>query len=204
MKRLSVIAVGLLVIGVAVFGCAQMSDQDARWVTLVDGTAGLDNWNRVGDANWRAEDGAIVADKGKGGFLVSKNSYKNFQIRAEFWADHTTNSGIFIRLSDPAKISSKNSYEVNIYDQRPEPAYGTGAIVDFAAVSPMPKAGGKWNTFEITAKGSQLIVVLNGNQTVNIQNGQFAQGPFALQYGSGPKEALGGPIKWRKVQIREL
>ena len=204
MKRLSVIAVGLLVIGVAVFGCAQMSDQDARWVTLVDGTAGLDNWNRVGDANWRAEDGAIVADKGKGGFLVSKNSYKNFQIRAEFWADHTTNSGIFIRLSDPAKINSKNSYEVNIYDQRPEPAYGTGAIVDFAAVSPMPKAGGKWNTFEITAKGSQLIVVLNGIQTVNIQNSQFAQGPFALQYGSGPKEALGGPIKWRKVQIREL
>jgi hypothetical protein len=204
MKRLSVIAVGLLVIGVAVFGCAQMSDQDARWVTLVDGSAGLDNWNRVGDANWRAEDGAIVADKGKGGFLVSKNSYKNFQIRAEFRADHTTNSGIFIRLSDPAKITSKNSYEANIYDQRPEPAYGTGAIVDFAAVSPMPKAGGKWNTFEITARGSQLIVVLNGIQTVNFQNSQFAQGPFALQYGSGPKEALGGPIKWRKVQIREL
>ena len=158
MKRLSVIAMGLLVIGIAVFGCAQMSGQDARWITLVDGTAGLDNWNRVGDANWRAEDGAIVADKGKGGYLVSKNSYKNFQIRAEFWADHTTNSGIFVRLSDPAKITSKNSYEVNIYDQRPEPAYGTGAIVDFAAVSPMPKAGGKWNTFEITAKGSQLIV----------------------------------------------
>jgi len=31
----------------------------------------LDNWNRIGDANWRAEDGAIVADKGKGGHLVS-------------------------------------------------------------------------------------------------------------------------------------
>jgi hypothetical protein len=204
MKRLSVITMGLLVIGSTIWGCAQMSGSDAGWTTLIDGTTGLNNWNRIGDANWRAEDGAIVADKGKGGYLVSKNSYKDFQIRAEFWADHTTNSGIFIRLSDPAKVTAKNSYEVNIYDQRPEPSYGTGAIVDFATVSPMPKAGGKWNTYEITAKGSQLIVVLNGVQTVNIQNSQFAQGPFALQFGNGPKDAPGGAIKWRKVQIREL
>ena len=181
-----------------------MSGSDVGWTTLIDGAKGLDNWNRLGDANWRAEDGAVVADKGKGGYLVSKNSYKDFQIRAEFWADHTTNSGIFIRLSDPAKVTAANSYEVNIYDQRPEPAYGTGAIVDIAAVSPMPKAGGKWNTYEITAKGAHLIVVLNGVQTVDVQNGQHPQGPFALQFGNGPKDAPGGAIKWRKVQVREL
>jgi len=206
MKRLSVIIAGLLVIGFSVFGCSSQpsSQADAGWITLIDGTAGLDNWNRTGDANWRAEDGAIVADKGKGGLLVSKNSYKDFQIRAEFWADHTTNSGIYIRSSDPNNVSTKNAYEVNIYDQRPEPDYGTGAIVNVAKVSPMPKAGGKWNTFDITAKGSQLIVVLNGVQTVNVQHSQFAQGPFALQYASGPKNAPGGPIKWRKVQIRPL
>ena len=204
MKHLSVITMGLLVIGLNFFGCAQMPGPDARWITLIDGTTGLDNWHRVGDANWRAQDGAIVADRGKGGYLVSKNSYKDFQIRAEFWADHTTNSGIFIRCTEPNKITATNAYEVNIYDQRPDPSYGTGAIVNFATVSPMPKAGGRWNTYEITAKGSQLIVVLNGVQTVNIQNSQLAQGPFALQYGSGPKDALGGAIKWRKVQIREL
>jgi hypothetical protein len=205
MKRLSVI-IGVLVIGFTVFGCSQqMSGQsDAGWVTLIDGPKGLENWNRVGDANWRVEDGAIVADRGKGGYLVSKNSYKDFQIRAEFWADHTTNSGIFIRLSDPNKISAKNSYEVNIYDQRPDPSFGTGGIVDFAKVSPMPKAGGKWNTFLITAKGRNLIVELNGVQTVNIQHSQFSEGPFALQYGSGPEGALGGAIKWRKVQIKPL
>jgi hypothetical protein len=202
MKRLSVITMGLLII--SVFGCSYMPWSDAGWTTLIDGTTGLDNWNRTGDANWRAEAGAIVADKGKGGLLVSKNSYKDFQIRAEFWADHTTNSGIYIRASDPNKINSKSAYEVNIYDQRPEPSYGTGAIVDFAQVSPMPKAGGKWNTFDITAKGSQLTVVLNGVQTVNIQNGQFPQGPIALQFANGPKDAPGGAIKWRKVQIRSL
>jgi len=206
MKRLSVVAMGLLVIGFTVFGCAQMSGADARWITLIDGSTGLDNWNRVGDANWRAEGGAIVADKGKGGFLVSKNSYKNFEIKAEFWAESNTNSGIFIRASDPNKIGAANSYEVNIWDTRPDPKYGTGGIVDFAAVPvPLPyKAGGRWNTFEITAKGPHLIVVFNGTVTANIQNDKFASGPFALQYGSGAKGTPGGPIKWRKVQIREL
>ena len=206
MNRLSVVTMGLLVIGLAVLGGAYVSlgQSDMGWTTLIDGATGLDNWNRVGDANWRAEDGAIVADKGKGGYLVSKNSYKDFQIRAEFWADHTTNSGIFIRITDPNKITATDAYEVNIYDQRPDPSYGTGAIVNYAKVSPMPKAGGKWNTYEITAKGSQLTVVLNGVQTVNVQDSKLAQGPFALQFGNLPNDAPGGVIKWRKVQIKPL
>ncbi len=135
---------------------------------------------------------------------MSKNSYKDFQIRAEFWADHTTNSGIFLRLSDATKVTAANSYEVNIYDQRPDPAYGTGAIVDVAKVVPMPKAGGKWNTYVITAKGNRLIVELNGVQTVDVQDSKFASGPIALQFGNGPKDAPGGVIKWRKVQISPM
>jgi Domain of Unknown Function (DUF1080) len=208
MNRLSIITIGVLIVGLTVFGCSQqMSGQrDAGWNTLLDGSnpKTLETWNRVGDANWRVEDGTVVADKGKGGHLVSKNSYKDFQIRAEFWADHNTNSGIFIRISDPKNIGAKTAYEVNIYDQRPDPEYGTGAIVNFAKVSPMPKAGGKWNTYEITAKGPQLTIVLNGIKTVDIQHGQFPEGPFSLQFGNLDKGAPGGPIKWRKVQIKPL
>ena len=66
MNRTSVVTMGLLVIGLTVLGGAYSSfgQSDAGWATLIDGATGLDNWNRVGDANWRAEDGAIVADKG--------------------------------------------------------------------------------------------------------------------------------------------
>jgi hypothetical protein len=208
MKRLHVITASLLVVAFTAFGCAQMSsmyDSATGWTSLVDGDKGLDNFNRIGDANWRAEGGAIVADKGKGGHLVSKKSYKDFQIRAEFYAEDTTNSGIFIRISDPNKVAAKTAYEVNIFDRRPGPEYATGAIVDFAKV-PVPiiyKAGGKWNTFLITAKGPNLTVEFNGVQTVNIQNSQFAQGPFSLQFGNRGKEP-GGAIKWRKVQVKEL
>lgn len=76
MIRRYVITMGLVTVGLTVLGFAYASygQSSGGWVTLIDGATGLDNWNRVGDANWRAEDGAIVADKGKGGFLVSKAS----------------------------------------------------------------------------------------------------------------------------------
>src|SRR6266704_62978 len=203
MTRLSAITTALALVGAATFSHGALAQTGTGWTQLFDGKS-LDGWSPTGEANWRVEDGAIVADKGKGGFLVSKNSYKDFQIRAEFWADHTTNSGIFIRCTDPDKITATNAYEVNIFDQRPDPSYGTGGIVNVAKVSPMPKAGGKWNTYEITAKGSQLTVVLNGVKTADVQDSQHAQGPFALQFGNGANDAPGGAIKWRKVQIKPL
>lgn len=205
MKRLSVIAMGLLIVAVTAFGCAS-HPYSSGWITLIDGDKGLENWNQIGEANWRAEGGAIAADKGKGGYLVSKNSYKDFAIYAEFWAATDTNSGIFIRASDPKSINASNSYEVNIWDIRPDPTYGTAAIVDIAAV-PVPilhKAGGGWNTYEITAKGTELVVKFNGLVTVRTNHSKHAGGPFALQYGAGVKGATGGPIKWRKVQIKPI
>jgi hypothetical protein len=172
-------------------------------VTLFDGKS-LDNWAPIGDADWRLEDGAIVADKGNG-FLVSKNSYGDFQLRAEFWVDPETNSGIFIRCTDPSRVTGASAYEVNIWDQRPEPIYGTGAIVNVGKVDPMPKAGGKWNVYEITAKGSTFTVVLNGQKTVDgAQDSKFANGHIALQHGLGVGNSDKGVVKFRKVEIRPL
>ena len=81
MKRLSVITMGLLVVGLGMFGCAQQVSRqtEAGWVTLIDGTRGLENWNRIGDANWRAEDGAIVADKGKGAISSRRTPTRTFK-----------------------------------------------------------------------------------------------------------------------------
>ncbi len=197
------LAIGVTLL--ALVGCASNSQQSS-WTPLVDGGKGMENFTAIGDANWRVEDGAIVADKAKvASYLISKASYKDFQIQAEFWAEPTTNSGIFVRLSNTKEVTAANSYEINIYDQRPDPLYGTGAIVDVAKVAqPMPTAGGKWNTFLITAKGKRLTVDFNGKQTVDVEDGKFASGPIALQFGNGPKDAPGGAIKWRKVAIRSL
>jgi hypothetical protein len=198
-SSISLLAVSMAAI--ALNGCNTLGGNNG-WTTLVDDKGGQANFNVLGDANWRMIDGALQADKGSG-FLVSKESYGDFEIRAEFWADENANSGIFIRMSDLKTVTAANSYEVNIYDKRPDPLYGTGAIVDIAKVSPMPKAAGKWNVFEITAKGNQLIVKLNGVQTVDVRDSKFARGPLALQYAPGVVKDS-GTIRFRKVLIRAL
>jgi Domain of Unknown Function (DUF1080) len=193
----------LMLLAAALAGCAnQPTVQTNTGATpLFDGKS-IDSWNRIGDANWRVTEGALVAGQGIG-FLVTKSSYGDFQLRAEFWADADVNSGIFIRATDPANITPANSYEINIYDKRPDPSYGTGAIVDVAKVAPMPKAVGQWNVFEITAKGTQLTVTMNGVQTVNVQDSKHARGPIALQYAKGAS-ANAGFVKFRKLDIKPL
>ena len=157
----------------------------------------LAEWIRTGDANWSLVDGLMQANKGNG-YLVSKKQYADFSLRAEIWVDEKANSGIFIRCQDQLRPSTKTGYEVNIYDERPDPDYGTGAIVNVAKVSPMPKAGGKWNTMEITAKGSQFTVIFNGVVTVGkAEDKSFASGYIGLQYGAGL-------VKFRKVEIKPI
>jgi hypothetical protein len=193
-------------IGIALFsaaallaGCTGMGG-GSDWTTLIDGEKGLENFNRFRSADWQARDGAIQATSGEKqpAYLVTKQSYKDFELRAEFWASDDANSGIFMRCQDVNNINDENCYEANIFDTRPDPIYATGAIVKVAKLTaPMQKAGGKWNTYEVTMKGTHLVVVLNGQKTVDIQDSKFASGPFALQWGRGT-------IKWRKVQVRAL
>ena len=167
------------------------------WRTIFDGR-GHSPWDVRGDANWSLKDGAVQADNGKPGFMVSKETFGDVAIRAEFWVSHDANSGIFVRCTNPMKIETATSYEMNIYDERPDPDYGTGAIVGVAKVSPMPKAGGRWNVMEITARGDQFSVAVNGALTVDkVRDGRFSHGRIALQYGQGL-------VKFRKVQVRAL
>ena len=186
----------------ALAGCAMLDGREgAGWVSLLQ-TGSLGNWNQVGDANWRLADGMIVADKGNG-FLVTRESYGDFEIRVEFYAESDTNSGIYFRCQNPQKLENPTCYEANVYDTRPKPEYGTGALMDLSKVNPMPKAGGRWNTYEVTAKGDHLVVILNGVKTAEARDAKFTRGVIGLQHGVGAKDDR-SPIKFRKVEIRPL
>ncbi|HYC45285.1 MAG TPA: DUF1080 domain-containing protein [Burkholderiales bacterium] len=194
----------LFIIPLVLFACARAPVSDG-WTTLIDGARGLENFDRVGDARWRAEGGAIVGDGGTWhSFLVSRRAYGDFQLRAEFRAQRNTNSGIHVRAQDPANVTPKNSYEVNIFDRAPAPEFGTGSIVGFAKVNSLHTAADRWSTYVITAKGATITAELNGVRTVELRDSTFARGYIALQWGVLPKDVPGGRIEWRKVRIREF
>jgi hypothetical protein len=203
MKRIACSVVVALAASLA--ACTGMSpastSSDAGWIVLLDGAKGFDeNWTRIGAANWRVVDGVAQADtgeKGKNSFLMTKQAYGDFVLRAQFWVSDDANSGIYMRCPDLNDITDRTCTEANIFDQRPDPTYGTGAITHLSAIKDMPKAGGKWNTFDITAQGPRIVVVMNGVKTAETDKAHALRGNIGLQWAQGV-------VKFRKVEIKPL
>jgi hypothetical protein len=198
MKGISAIAAGLLVVAFTLFGCASQPSGPG-WITLIDGENGLQNFTRLGEANWAAMNGAIQADRKnskEAGILLSNDSYTDFELYVEFWAsDENANSGVYIRVTNQKVVNSKAAYEVQIWDK--SPTLATASLLPVVKAAPTFKAAGKWNTFEITAKGPRMTVKMNGEQAVDVNDTLYPTGPIALQYNAGT-------IKFRKLMIKPL
>ena len=193
-------AAGLFAFVLAVAGCSMMPGSDAGWTKLIDGTKGLENWEPDRRANWRAEDGAVAADRGRAA-IWSRRTRTRISRSAPSSGPTNDEQRHLPSRADPNKIGADTAYEVNIYDQRPDPSYGTGAIVNVAKVDPMPRPAASGTPTRSPRKGSNLIVVLNGQKTVDVNDASRAR-PFALQ--SARRRTAGGAIKFRKVEIKPL
>jgi hypothetical protein len=195
MRRIALALAALAALAAGQSATTTVSAQ-AGWTTLFDGTTTA-NFNQLGDANWQLEDFAARATMG-GGYLVTRESYGDFDLTLEFWVSPDANSGVFIRASDPNEITAANSYEVNIFDSRPDQTYRTGGIVNVAAPAEVIMTGNQWNTMQIVARGDAISVILNGRLVVDaVRDSQFARGPIAFQYGAGE-------VRFRNIRIRPL
>jgi hypothetical protein len=164
-------------------------------VALFDGRS-LDGWQVEGDGKWSVLDQAIVASGSGDGFLASEKDYGDFHLRAEFWVDATTNSGIFIRCRDRSRIHPETCYELNIWDEHPQQEARTGAIVkQFMPPMARVETVGKWNTYEVTAKGAAIEVKVNGVTTAVLDNANPTAGFIALQHWAD------GTVKFRKLEL---
>src|SRR6266498_5246556 len=185
MTRFRAPVAGLL-LAIAFFAPPLMKAQDQGWRSLFDGKTLL-GWTTVGDVHWSVADGAFAANPSTQsqqplqGFLRTTETFGDFELRAEFWADRNANSGLFIRCGTPARSGSLGTcYEINISDDHA--VSPTGSIVGVHSTLPHRVSSmGKWSVFEVTAVGNHLVVKVNGETTVDARDDKFASGAIGLQ-----------------------
>ena len=167
----------------------------AGWTTLFNGK-NLDNWVVTGNANWKVVNGFIEADMPRG-FLLTRESYRDFELRAEIRATPESNGGVLFRITDAKDPGIENGYELNVNDTRKDQTGRTGSIVNVAKPLVKVDSASRWMTIEITARGAHMTAKLDGTLTAEADDTKYASGPVALQ-------AAGGLVRYRNVQIRAL
>lgn len=144
----------------------------------------LTGWEATGTNQWRVVNGILTSPK-SGANLVTKGTYTDFKLHAEFRYPRAGNSGLYLR----------GRYEVQIEDSKGmEPdSHHEGGVYGF--LPPNENAAGnpgEWQSYDITLVGRLVTVVLNGKTVISRQeipgitggalnSDEGAPGPLLLQ-----------------------
>ncbi len=173
----------------------------------------LAGWKTTG--NWLVEADGVIAlhpRPGEGGwqrygaYLTTERTYRDFILDLEFKIERRGNSGVFLRVADPAS-QVNTGFEVQILDThgKAKPnAHDCGGIIGAAAPARnMAKPAGQWNRYTITCVGSSLNVVLNGEQIIDLDLSKtgLKNRPAAGHIGFQDEAK---PVRYRNVRIKEL
>jgi hypothetical protein len=175
----------------------RLTPQEAAqgWILLWDGES-LFGWERHGEAEWKAESGALVADSAQGGWLGTTTAFADFELRCEFRTAADGNSGIFLRSAREG-APHLTGYELQIFDTQPA-GYNTGSLVGYVKASPAKIVPNRWNRYEVTVQGDRFLVVYNGQKILDARDAKHAVGVIGLQYNQGKK------IEFRNLKLRPL
>ena len=175
------------------------------------------NGENKSGVGYQVADGAIFCTVKDGGNLYTEKEYGDFSFRFEFKLTENANNGIGIR----APLEGDSAYvgmEIQVLDDsgsqyknlRPEQYHGS--IYDcFAAKRGHQKPVGEWNEEEITAKGRQITVKLNGVVIVDA-NLDDLKDEAKLKKHPGLKNAKGhigflghgARVEFRGMRVKEL
>ena len=202
----------------AAFGIC-VSAAEPGFVSIFDGRT-LDGWKLAGQKGrgYLAENGLLVCPADGGGNLFTIKEYANFTLRFEFRLFEGSNNGIGIRAPYEGDAAYQGM-EIQILDDgaaryqgRLRPAQYNGSVYDvIPAKQGFKKPTGQWNQEEITAKGRQITVVLNGTTILDadldsVRDPSVVAKHPGLARPSGHIGLLGHGtrVEFRNFRIREL
>jgi Domain of Unknown Function (DUF1080) len=141
--------------------------------TALFGGTDLTGWKATGKMDvWKADKGAIVVEKGGGGWLLTEKEYVDFELRFEYKLSARANSGVALRTpreGDPAYVGM----EIQLIDDEGWPGkladyQHTGSIYDVVpAAKTNNKPVGEWNAMRIVCTGSKVTIEVNGATVVD-------------------------------------
>ena len=173
----------------------------------------LTGWETNG--NWVVEKGNVITLMPRAGesgwkrcdhYLRTKKKYGDFVLDLEFKFNKRGNSGVFMRIGD-TKDHVESGFELQILDthgkKNPGHHDGGGVIRTKGPSKNMMKPAGEWNRYTITLVGSQLKVVLNGEQIqdLDLSRTEMRDRPL-MGYISFQDEAK--RVWYRNVKIKEV
>lgn len=155
-------------------------------VSLFNGNS-LDNWrfqHKDRPSGWAVADG-VMSNEAKANNLISKDTFKDFRIDAEYKLEKGSNSGIYLR----------GRYELQVLDDYGQPAESHSHMSLYAWAAPRVNASrpaGEWQVMQATIVGNRVSVTLNGqkvhdNATIQAITGgaldadETAPGPIMIQ-----------------------
>ena len=176
----------------------------------------LAGWKSTGKAEvWGAEGGAIVVEKGGGGWLLTEQEFGDFELRLEYKLSKQANSGIALRTpdkGDPAYVGM----EIQLIDDEGWPGkladyQHTGSIYDVVPASKTNnKPIGEWNAVRIVCTGSKVTIEVNGQTVVdaNLEDSKESKGAKhpGLSRGKGHIgfQSYNTRVEFRNVFIKTL
>ncbi len=125
----------------------RLSDEDLSvgWIRLFDGQS-MTGWRNAGNANWRVEDGSLVADSGDAGLLCTSVRFSDFELLVQYKGAANVNSGVFLRTPLVPKNPAEDCYELNIAPK--DNPFPTGSLVGRVKVDEQVGARAYWKCVE--------------------------------------------------------
>jgi hypothetical protein len=167
------------------------------------------------------EDGCLAPFK-SGGYIImyDKKKFGDFVLKCDVkMGDQDCNSGIFFRVGAP-RNPVYSGFEVQVENSAAPGLHAFGAIYDLVAPSKQVQRGpGEWNTVELTCRGPEIRVQVNGEETTVMNCDDFSKRglrpdgtrhKFGLAIKDLPRVGYigfqdhGHPVWYKNVKIREL